>query len=175
MYNVLDKQDDNPKVRKASSKRRHKLTGTPIHNNNGRRIGQVKNDVFVKDIISKWILQRPFPCIASDISALHEAERAGAVYVEFTNTETGIIYRASIAKFWTLGKYIDYVGPQQALGLEHFEHRYDPSINQSQTEAQDYTEPSGTGDVMPLHYVSHAPVGVKYEPGIKQMGLWGNE
>ncbi len=159
---------------RQSKKRKHEILGTVIKV--GRRtVGQVIGDTFVKDISNRHMLTTP-PAIANNIQALHDAERAGALYCVFTNTDTGIIYRAPIAKIWDMGKPFNFGwGDQIYLTLPNWTQTRDPEFSQSQTEAQDYTEPSGTGDVMPLHYVSHAPVGVKYEHGEKQMGLWGDE
>lgn len=170
MYNKMTNQSLQPKAKK----RKHEILGTVIKVN-GRTVGQVIPPDYVKDITNRHMLTTP-PAIASDIQALHDAERAGAEYCVFTNTDTGIIYRAPIAKIWDMGKEFDFgYGRQIMLTLHNWTQTRDPEFIQSQTEAQDYTEPSDTGEVMPLHYVSNAPVGVKYEPGVKQKSLWGNE
>ena len=156
-------------VRQKSKKRKHKIIGTPVHTSRGKVIGQVIGDVFVKDMTTAHILDK-FNAIASDISTLHEAEHAGALYVEFTNTDDGVIFRASIAKFWDCGKFINFgYGDQQMLGLVHFEHKRDPN-HESQSDAPAYTEASTT-DVKPLHYKSRATVGVVWN-GVKQLSLF---
>jgi hypothetical protein len=163
------------KTKNTKGKRKHVIIGTPIHSSKGKVIGQVIADTYVKDIDNGCILNK-FQSIASDICSLHEAERAGGVYVEWTNTDTGVIYKTSIAKFWDLGKFINYVSPQQMLGLSHFEHVRDPQIT-SHTEAPEYEDPNGTHDEKPLEYKSRAPVGVKYTKNpkrtMKQLHMFG--
>lgn len=173
----MDKQDNTTKARKTSSKRRHKIIGTVVKVK-GRTVGQVIGTDYVKDFQNKHMLTTP-PAIASDIQALHDAERAGALYCVFTNTDTGIIYRAPIAKIWDMGKPFNFGwGEQIMLTLSNWQQTRDPEYTEpTHTDTPEYSEPSGTHDkdVKPLHYVSHATVGVKYEPGIKQMPLWGGE
>lgn len=172
----MDKQDNNAKVRKTSSnKRRHKIIGTVIKVK-GRTVGQVIGADYAKDITNRHMLTTP-PAIASDIQALHDAERAGAMYCVFTNTDTGIIYRAPIAKIWDMGKPFNFGwGEQIMLAVQDWKQTRDPEYTEpTDTDAQHYDEPSGTHEVKPLVYKSHAPVGVRYEKGIKQMSLWGGE
>ena len=57
-------------------KRKHEILGVVIRVN-GRTVGQVIGDDYVKDITNRHMLATP-PAIASDIQALHDAERAGA-------------------------------------------------------------------------------------------------
>lgn len=168
MYNVMDKQNNTTKSRKASSKRRHKIIGTVIKVN-GRTVGQVIGADYVKDFTNRHMLTTP-PAIASDIQALHDAQRAGAVYCVFTNTDTGIIYRAPIAKIWDMGKEFNFGwGDQIMLTLSNWQQTRNPEYTDpTDTHTPEYTEPSGTHEVKPLHYVSHAP-------GIKQMSLWGGD
>lgn len=160
-------------VARQSKKRKHVILGTVIKVK-GRTVGQVIGMDYVKDIRNGHMLTTP-PAIASDIQALHDAERAGAEYCVFTNTDTGIIYRVTIAKIWHMGKRFNFGwGDQIYLTLQNWQQTRDPEYKEpTSTDAPEYTEPSGTGEVMPLEYKSHATVGVKYEPGIKQMGLWG--
>jgi len=154
-------------VNQTGKKRKHVVVGTPIHSSKGKVIGQVIGDTYQKDIVTGWILSRPFPSIASDICSLHEAERAGAVYAEFTDTLTGIVYRASLVKFWDLGKFINFgYGDQQTLGLEHYEHRRDPNFT-SHMDAPEYADPTSTDDaeIKTLNIKSRATVGMRYKPG----------
>jgi hypothetical protein len=110
-------------VSQKSKKSKHAIVGIPMHTERGKVIGQVIADVFVKDINNGHILDK-FNAIASDICTLHEAEDAGATWVEFENIDTGVIYRAPISRFWEHGFYIDFgFGEQQALNLSHFEHK----------------------------------------------------
>ncbi|NOH04683.1 MAG: hypothetical protein HND47_23285 [Chloroflexi bacterium] len=124
--------------------------------------------------MTKAHILNKFNSIASDIYSLHEAERAGAVYVEFTNTDDGVTYRAPICKFWDLGKFIDFgYGSQQMLGLAHFEHmrgaNHPPTTD---TETPVYSE-ADTTDVKPLKYTSRATIGV-VKNGVQQMTLFGD-
>lgn len=166
--------NNNTSNKKASSnKRKHKIVGIVIKVN-GRTVGQVIGENYVKDICNRHMLTNP-PAIANDIQALHDAQRAGAVYCEFTNTDTGIIYRAPIAKIWAAGWLMNLGwGDQQALTLQNWTQTRDPEF--TQTDTPEYTEASGTHeDVKPLHYVSHAPVGVTFTKGAKQLNLFGGE
>jgi hypothetical protein len=165
-------------IARQSNKRKYEITGTPVHTSRGKVIGQVIGDVFVKDITTRHILDK-FNALASDICTLHEAEHAGACYVEFTNTDDGIIYRANISKFWEQGFFIDFgFGKQQALNLSHFEHRRDPNHeSQSDTVTPAYSE-DGTTNTMPLTYKSHAVTGSQFtktgKKTLKQMRMFGN-
>jgi hypothetical protein len=152
-------------------KRKHRVIGTVIKVN-GRTVGQVVGDTFVKDIANRHMLTTP-PAIANNIQALHDAERAGALFCEFTNTDTGIVYRAPIAKIWDCGKEFNFGwGDQIYLTLSNWTQTRDPQFAQSESEAPAYSEPSDTGEIMPLKYTSHAPVGVKYEKAT-QLTLFG--
>lgn len=166
--------NNTPKTTKTQ-KRKYAIVGTPIHANKGNVTCQVIGNVCTKDIISKWILDRPFPSIAIDVRSLHEIERAGGEYIEFTCTDNGIIYRSSVSKFWTLGKHINYVGEQVALGLEHFEHLRDPNQSPAtDTDAPAYSEATET---KPLVYKSHAVTGTHFTQGKqtpKQLRMFGN-
>jgi hypothetical protein len=166
--------NDKRSVARQSKKRKHKIIGTVIKVK-GRTVGQVIADTFVKDITNRHMLTTP-PAIANDIQALHDAERAGAVYCEFTNTDTGIVYRAAISKIWDIGKEFDMGwGRQIMLTLSNWtQTRSAEYKDPTNTDAPAYSEPSDTGEIMPLKYVSHAPVGVKYERG-GQMSLFGGE
>lgn len=154
-------------------KRNYAIVGTPVHTERGKVIGQVIAGVFVKDITTRHILDK-FNAIASDICTLHEAESAGALYVEFTNTDDGVTYRVSISKFWEHGFYIDFgFGKQQALNLSHFEHRRDPNHeSHTDTDAPAYSEATET---KPLVYKSHAITGTQFTEGKpKQLRMFGN-
>lgn len=154
-----------------SKKRRHVILGEVIKVN-GRTIGQVIGADYVKDIINRHMLTTP-PAIASDIQALHDAERAGAVYCVFTNTDTGIVYRVSIAKIWDMGKPFNWgYGNQIYLTLHNWAQTREPEYKDpTHTDTPAYTEPSGTHEVKPLHYKSRTTVGVVWNG--KQMTLWG--
>jgi len=160
-------------VARQSNKRKHEIKGTVIKVK-GRTVGQVIGMEYVKDITNRHMLSTP-PAIASDLQALHDAERAGAVYCVFKNTDTGIIFRAPIAKIWDIGKEFDFgFGRQIMLTLSNWQQTRDPEYKEpTDTDTPEYSEPSGTTEIKPLVYKSHAPVGVKYEKGIRQLSLFG--
>ena len=162
----MDKQNNNRKTQK----RKHPIIGTVIRVK-GRTIGQVINGTFVKDFTNRHMLNNP-PAIANDIQALHDAERAGAVYCEFTNTDNGIVYRAAIAKIWDMGKPFNFGwGDQIMLTLSNWTQTRSAEYSSTDTDRQEYAKPSDTGGIMPLKYTSRAPVGVKFEKG-GQMKMW---
>lgn len=162
----------NKSLARQSKKRKHKIIGTAIKVK-GRTVGQVIPPDYVKDFTNRHMLTNP-PAIASDIQALHDAERAGAVYCVFTNTDTGIIYRAPIAKIWDMGKRFNFGwGDQIYLTLQNWTQTRDPEYTEpTETDAPAYTE-DGATETKPLVYKSHAPVGVRYEKGVKQLSLFG--
>jgi hypothetical protein len=162
-------------IQRNSKKRKHKIIGTVIKVG-GRTVGQVIGDTFVKDITNRHMLTTP-PAIANNIQALHDAERAGAVYCEFTNTDTGIIYRAAIAKiFWDMGKPFNFGwGDQIMLTLSNWTQTRSAEYSSTDTDAQEYSEADSThGEVKPLNIKSRAPKGVTFTPG-KQLTLWGRK
>ena len=74
---------------------------TPIYvRGRSTPIGHVTSGVFYKSIkASIHFLSRP-RAIAFDRSTIVDAENAGAVSVEVTDSETGTVYRAAIADIW---------------------------------------------------------------------------
>jgi hypothetical protein len=120
---------------------------------NGRVIGAVRGEAFCKTIHNNHILRKP-PALASDIEALREAERLGAVYCVFTNADTGVTYTAAIAKVWQMGFVFNYgYGEQIALPLNLW------------TQTQEGQE--GAAEV------SQTPVPVYSQP--RQLSLFGGE
>lgn len=162
----------NKSLQRNSKKRKHEILGEVIKVN-GRTVGQVIGDTFVKDITNRHMLATP-PAIANDLQALHDAERAGALYCAFTNTDNGIVYRVAISKIWDIGKHIDFgFGRQIMLTLPNWTQTRDPEFIESQTDALAYSVASDTNDIMPLYYKSNAPTGVTVN-GVKQLGLFGD-
>lgn len=149
----------------------------------GRRgilVGKISGDTVHKDLSAKTgFLKFPYPAIAHTIEALEYMREMGAVYIDVLEKDSGIHYRTTVQKYFDEGEYFyggAKYGEQLKLSLPNFQQSRDPKYTEpTDTDAQPYGEPSGTGDVMPLHYVSHATVGVKYEPGVKQLGFWGGE
>lgn len=160
-----------------SKKRRHVILGTVIKVNR-RTVGQVIGEDYVKDITNRHILATP-PAIANDIQALHDAERAGALFCVFTNTDTRIVYRAAISKIWDMGtRFNRGWGDQIYLTLSHWTQTRDPNF--TQTPALEYSDPVATSDdaVKPLNIKSRAlpPGGVKFQKGTqtpRQLSLFG--
>lgn len=159
-------------ITRQTRKRKHEILGTVIRVK-GRTVGQVIGEDFVKDITNRHMLTTP-PAIANDVQALGDAERAGAIYCVFTNLDTGIIYKASIAKIFERGRHVNFgYGDQYALGLMHWTQSMDPEFT-IQNEAHEYTDPTSTPEPKPLEYKSHATKGVVFN-GVKQMDLWGRK
>lgn len=101
--------------------------GIPIYVN-GKVVGTVKGDCFIKRVASsKHFLRRP-PAIAFDESTLRDAEAAGARRVEVTDIESGRVYRASIETIWARGKGFNRGhGPQWFLPLKEWNRGQAPS------------------------------------------------
>ena len=160
-------------VSQKSKKRKHEILGVVIKVN-GRTVGQVIGSEYVKDITNRHMLKSP-EAIANDIQALHDAERAGAEFCVFTNTDNGIIYRVPIAKIWDMGKPINFGwGNQIMLTLQNWTQTRDPEYtSHTDADAQPHSE-ADTSEVKPLNFSSRATIGVKFEKGkVKQLGLFG--
>jgi hypothetical protein len=159
---------------KNSIHQKHKIIGTVIKAN-GRTVGQVYNGVFVKDVSShKHFLHTP-EAIAYTVDTLHAAQRAGAEWCEVLDIDTGIRYRASIAKIFDMGKPFNYGwGDQIFLTLQNWLQTVDPDYSDpTSTDAQAYSDTDSTrAEVKPLKYKSNAPKGVTFTKG-KQLPLWG--
>jgi hypothetical protein len=166
----------------SSPKRKHVIVGTAIRVN-GKTVGQVIGDEYQKDITSAHILKK-FPSIANDVSALHDAERAGARWCVFTNTQTGIVYRVSIATIWEKGQRINFTTPQIALELSYWMQSrgagyiipIDPPTGGDPHTSGAAMDDSPSGDVQPFTVKSKAITGVHYKAGKqtpKQMSLFG--
>ena len=73
----------------------HFSTKTAIYAQ-GRAIGTVRGDTFYKSIRGSAHILRTPRAIALDLGSLEQAEQAGAVNVQVTDTETGTVYRSTI-------------------------------------------------------------------------------
>lgn len=84
-------------------------------------IGEVRDGVFSKSVRgSVHFLQRP-PSIGWDVSALRDAEAAGARSVLVVDRETGREYRAPLGTVWAKGFRVNRGwGDQWALPLGQF-------------------------------------------------------
>jgi hypothetical protein len=158
-----DNMNNTPKTKKLQNKKIRV---------NGRIVGVVVGNEFRKTIHTNWILRTP-PALANDIQALHDAESLGAVYCVFTNADTGIIYRVSIAKIWDMGFAVNRgFGEQIALSLSLWLQERDSNY-ENHTDTPAYTE-DGTTDIKPIAYKSHAITGTQFTEGKpKQMELFG--
>lgn len=78
---------------------RHRAAATPIYlRGTSKPIGCVAGIWFEKTITgSKHLLRVPMQALGFDLSTLEDAERAGAVFVAVTDSETGRTYRQRIA------------------------------------------------------------------------------
>jgi len=99
----------------VNSRRAHSITILAM----GRPVGIVRDGVFIKHCLgSRHMLQRPQGW-SVDAGSLDDAERAGAVLVQITDTESGRVYTASIKTIRDNGIPLDRgYGLQLALTLD---------------------------------------------------------
>jgi len=71
------------------------IHSTPIYAS-GKVIGHVRGDTFYKAVRGSVHFLRKPPAIALDSQSIADAARAGATWVEITDTESGKIYRARL-------------------------------------------------------------------------------
>lgn len=84
-------------IRESPFARKTQARQTPICRSDGRVVGHVRDGVFRKVLhSSRHFLRRP-PAVAFDVFTLDAAEKAGAVHVEVTDSDTGKTYIATIA------------------------------------------------------------------------------
>ena len=82
---------------------------TDVHSNytpifvGTRVVGKVQGDTFFKSLRKNHFLQKP-PAIAFDIDSLHQAGEAGAVKVQVTDRDSGIIFTSTIQHILEQGK-----------------------------------------------------------------------
>lgn len=88
---------------------------------NQKIVGYVERETFYKNLVaSKHFLRVP-RAIAFDVSTLDDAERAGARFVEITDTESGRVFRQSIATIRARGfRVARGFGEQIALALDEW-------------------------------------------------------
>jgi len=154
-------------------KHKKQTNGIPMYSCQNKHIGDVIGNEWRKDIVTSHMLTTP-PAIANDVQALHDAIRAGAEYFVATNTQTGIIYRASVSKFLDKGFPVNRGhGNQIALVLSDFLQSRDPAFILAETPATEATAPTATDEVKELRYTSHAPTGSTFTKGVKQLDLFG--
>ncbi|MBN1304963.1 MAG: hypothetical protein JXA13_11055 [Anaerolineales bacterium] len=93
----------------------------PIHNGNGKVIGEVEGEVFKKKVKgSLHQLQIP-PAWAVDTISIRQAKQAGATKIEIEDKESGAIFRCGMAIFERYGFAFDRgFGSQIGLALAHW-------------------------------------------------------
>lgn len=70
---------------------------TKFYDGFGHVVGTLRGDTFYKSVYgSRHMLRKP-QAWALDKQALEDAKRAGAVYVQIVDNETGVIYRAAVS------------------------------------------------------------------------------
>jgi hypothetical protein len=150
-------------------KHKKQTNGIPMYSCQGKHIGDVIGNEWRKDIRNDGMLNVP-PAIANDVQALHDAIRAGAEYFIARNTQTGMIYKVGTAKFFDKGVPMNRgYGNQIYLVLSDFLQSRDPDFIQAETPAPEATV---TDEVQELKYKSHAPTGIKFTKGVKQLDLF---
>lgn len=175
------KQDITTKARKTSSKRKYEIKAGENRlydfGRTGRPVGKLSGDTAYKDVCAETaFLKYPYPAIAHTIAALEYMREMGIVYIDVLETTSGIHYRTTVQKYFDEGEFFNggaKWGDQLKLALPNFQQSRNPEYTEpTETGTPEYTE-DGTTETKPLVYVSHAPVGVRYEKGIKQLSLFG--
>jgi len=157
-------------VARQSKKHKHENKGTIIRSDGwkGYVIGQVVNDTGYKDVSARTgFIHKPEEAIAFNISALEAMQAAGAVYVSVLDTDSGIRYKTTIAKYFEHGEkfcYGEKWGEQIKLTLPNFLQTIDLNYSPTDTVTPAYTE-DGTTNTMPLVYKSHAVTGSQFTKG----------
>ena len=120
----------------------------------GRYVGKVDGDTFKKFITgSKHILRTP-RAIALSVESLTQAEQAGAREIAITDTESGLVYRASFAHFRRYSFELQRGGfePQRALTLNRW---------------------NVTGGKTPEYHAAPTPRAAEVRPPVQQLSLFG--
>ena len=152
-------------------KHKKQTNGIQMYSERGQRAGFVIGNEWRKSIVTAWMLTTP-PALAVDVKTLRDAIKAGAEWLVIHNTDSGIIYRASIEKFLAKGwEFNRNFGLQRGMTLNQWLQERDPN-DTHHTEPPAYTEPTATDEVKPLKYKSRAAVGVVWN-GEKQLSLFG--
>lgn len=98
------------------------MAGTIAQYLNGKKIGVLDGDCFVKEISgSKHIMRSPH-AIFFDISSLRKVEGQGCKCVRVSDKETGDIYVAELSLIWRRAIYKNYgYGEQVGLSVDLFD------------------------------------------------------
>ena len=91
---------------------------TKFYDGFGHVVGTLRGDTFYKSVYgSRHMLRKP-QAWALDKQALEDAKRAGAVYVQIVDNETGTVYRAPVSHILEAGFDLNRgYGSQIALPL----------------------------------------------------------
>lgn len=143
----------------------------------GNVIGKFSGDTAHKDVSAETaFLKYPYPAIAHTIAALEYMREMGVMYIDVLEKTSGIHYRTTVQKYFDEGEYHDggaRWGEQLKLALPKFTQTRDPEyMAHTDTDTPAYSEPSDTGEIVPLKYTSRAPRGVNFTKG-GQMSLFG--
>jgi|GEM_PF-663951 len=93
----------------------------PIHRSDGRIVGEVRDGVFQKHVRGSVHFLREPRAVGFDVSALRDAERAGAKSILIFDDETGAEYRTSFRHFWRKSFSVQRGhGDQRAMRLTEF-------------------------------------------------------
>ena len=173
-----DKKNNNRKTQKRKYTIETGEFAWRVFGRTGNIIGKLSGDTACKDVCAETaFLKYPYPAIAHTIAALEYMREMGIVYIDVLETTSGIHYKTTVQKYFDEGEFFDggvKYGDQLKLALPNFTQTRSAEYSSTDTDAGIYSESSDTGEILPLKYVSHAPVGVKFERG-GQMPLWGNE
>jgi hypothetical protein len=95
--------------------------GEPVRAADGKIIGRVIGDVFVKVCEERKHMLRTPQSWSCDITALRQAQCLGARYIEIHAKDTHKTYTAPLASFWSRGIRLDRgFGEQLALQLTYW-------------------------------------------------------
>ncbi len=96
-----------------------------IRNVDGKVIGEVKGDLFIKKVVGSFHFLFSPPAIANDLLALQTADRLGAKVCLVIDKQTKKRYYAPFSTIYAKGFKIDRGhGLQIALPMHHWSHEY---------------------------------------------------
>ena len=118
---TLTQKSGTPRVAARGAKKEnnyHPHDTTKFYDGFGHVVGTLRGDTFYKSVYgSRHMLRKP-QAWALDKQALEDAKRAGAVYVQIVDNETGTVYRAPVSHILEAGFDLNRgYGSQIALPL----------------------------------------------------------
>lgn len=91
---------------------------TKVFAEDGRQIGVIQGDTFIRRFRAHHVLKYPEPALCIGEHALEQLQAAGVAMLEYRNVDTGEVYRASLSHFLEASRPIDRGhGRQRALAL----------------------------------------------------------